>query len=159
MAKYCPVVGHRVVYLTCLECEDKVCMRPSVPVEEPQKKANNDNDNLTNEEQAAPAASTNKCEADCKKCCHNISVSEEKIGAQTFMISRCQVYRNYLLQYKKVQELGCEHFNKDYSQERICMNCAHYLGGGDWGLACSAHYHRLPSALDPACESFKKREK
>ena len=25
MAKYCPVIGGRVVYLTCQECDDKVC--------------------------------------------------------------------------------------------------------------------------------------
>ena len=27
MAKYCPIVEKRVVYLTCQECEDKVCFK------------------------------------------------------------------------------------------------------------------------------------
>ncbi len=25
MAKFCPLVKHNVTYLTCLECEEKVC--------------------------------------------------------------------------------------------------------------------------------------
>jgi hypothetical protein len=25
MAKYCPVLNQKVVYLTCLECEEKLC--------------------------------------------------------------------------------------------------------------------------------------
>ena len=25
MAKFCPILNHSVVYLTCLECEDKLC--------------------------------------------------------------------------------------------------------------------------------------
>lgn len=27
MAVYCPVLKHKVVYLTCQECEDKVCKK------------------------------------------------------------------------------------------------------------------------------------
>ena len=27
MAKYCPIVDKRVVYLTCMECKDKVCFK------------------------------------------------------------------------------------------------------------------------------------
>ena len=27
MAKYCPIVEKRVVYLVCQECEDKVCFK------------------------------------------------------------------------------------------------------------------------------------
>lgn len=25
MAKYCPILNQKVVYLTCLECEEKLC--------------------------------------------------------------------------------------------------------------------------------------
>ena len=25
MSRYCPVLEHRVVYLDCLECEDRLC--------------------------------------------------------------------------------------------------------------------------------------
>lgn len=150
MAKYCPVIGQRVVYLTCLECEDKVCMKPSTPVEKPDNKVNNNDENNKQEPQDTSSV-------DCKKCCHNCSISEEKIGSEVHLVSRCNVFRNYLLNYEKIKQTGCEHFNKDYSKEKICMNCTHYLGGGDWGLACSVHYHRLPSPLDQACASFDSR--
>ena len=41
---------------------------------------------------------------------------------------------------------------EDMSEEDICFNCKHFIGGGDWGLACAKHYHRLPRALDKMCE-------
>ena len=149
MAKFCPVVGHRVVYLTCQECDDRVCerSRQEATTQVPITNENTKSDDMT-------ASSENKCKADCAICCHKMSMQEEQIGSQKHMIVRCEVLRNYLLSYNKVKELGCEHYNKDYSQEKICLNCANYLGGGDWGLACSAHYHRLPTPLTEACESF-----
>ena len=153
MAKYCPIVGQRVVYLTCLECEDKVCMKPSCSTTKSTEEfANRKND--TNNTQTSP---TTQCQADCKNCCNNCGVEEEKIGSEMHLISRCNVFRNYLLNYEKIKQMGCEHFNKDYSKDKICMNCAHFLGGGDWGLACSEHYQRLPQPLTPGCESFKTR--
>lgn len=161
MAKYCPVVGHRVVYLTCQECDDRVCERsttsaaPSTPV----KNESNNNENKTNDASAPREEPATECKADCARCCHMMSMQEEQIGPQKHMITRCQVYRNYLISYEKVKTQGCEHFNKDYSQEKICMNCSRYLGGGDWGLACSKHYHRLSTPLTEACESFDPRNK
>ena len=157
MAKFCPVVGHRVVYLTCQECEDRVCEHvktstiSSMPIK---NEPNNSNENKNNEESAPKEQTTVKCKSDCAKCCHMTSLQEERIGSQKHMITRCQIYRNYLLSYEKVKTQGCEHFNKDYSHERICMNCTRFLGGGDWGLACSKHYHALPTPLTEACESF-----
>lgn len=29
MAKYCPILNQKVVYLTCLECDDKPCRQVS----------------------------------------------------------------------------------------------------------------------------------
>lgn len=157
MAKFCPVVGHRVVYLTCQECDDRVCERPktsSEPSAPAKNEPNTNNENKTNDAPTPQQETTTKCKADCEKCCYVMSIQEEQIGAQKHMIARCQIYRNYLLSYEKVKAQGCEHFNKDYSKEKICMNCSCFLGGGDWGLACSKHYHRLPTPLTEACESF-----
>ena len=47
--------------------------------------------------------------------------------------------------------------NKDLSNEPICYNCKHYLGGGDWGLSCAKHYHVLTEALHEICEDFEKK--
>lgn len=30
MSKYCPVLKQKVLYLTCLECEDKVCKKENL---------------------------------------------------------------------------------------------------------------------------------
>ena len=30
MSKYCPIVGHTVVYLDCLECEERVCEKRNI---------------------------------------------------------------------------------------------------------------------------------
>jgi len=49
----------------------------------------------------------------------------------------------------------CHLYNKDISGYELCINCKHFLGGGDWGLACGKHYHRLPEALDKACDDIE----
>ncbi len=51
---------------------------------------------------------------------------------------------------------GCELFNKDLSDSLLCINCEHFLGGGDWGLSCKEDYYTLCDALDRACNKFKK---
>jgi|MGYP000001198275 hypothetical protein len=28
MAKWCPITGEKVLYLECLECDDKICKSP-----------------------------------------------------------------------------------------------------------------------------------
>ena len=28
MAKWCPITGEKVLYLECLECDDKICKNP-----------------------------------------------------------------------------------------------------------------------------------
>ena len=53
--------------------------------------------------------------------------------------------------------LSCDLYNVDLSKEKICFNCVHFRGGGDWGLACSKHYHKLPEALDNMCEDGEMR--
>ena len=34
MAKYCPILNRKVVYLDCLECDDKQCEQPKTKQEE-----------------------------------------------------------------------------------------------------------------------------
>ena len=50
----------------------------------------------------------------------------------------------------------CEYWNKDLSREKICLNCKHFIGGGDWGLSCAKDYYRLSNALSTACDDFEK---
>lgn len=52
----------------------------------------------------------------------------------------------------------CEYFNKDISHDNICYNCKYYLGGEDWGLACSKHYDRLPCFDSKICDDFNRKE-
>ena len=47
---------------------------------------------------------------------------------------------------------GCPNVEFDPRNGRYCGDCEHYIGVGDWGLSCSAHYHRLPVAYTPADE-------
>ena len=37
MAKYCPVIKQKVLYLTCLECEDKPCKQININNNQEQK--------------------------------------------------------------------------------------------------------------------------
>ena len=46
MAKHCPLLGERVLYTACLECEEKVCAlyarTDAEPLEEPEKEDDNE---------------------------------------------------------------------------------------------------------------------
>ena len=53
----------------------------------------------------------------------------------------------------------CDLYNIDISKWKICYNCKHFLGGGDWGLACAKHYRYLPEALTKACEDMERKER
>lgn len=37
MAKYCPIIKKKVLYLTCLECEDKPCKQVDINNNQEQK--------------------------------------------------------------------------------------------------------------------------
>ena len=92
--------------------------------------------------------------ADCDNCCHCGRSYAEHFANKTIDAVSCKVHGNLIIDKNAVKEKGCSYYNLDMSQEKICMNCSKFLGGGDWGLACSAHYHRLPTPLTPACEDF-----
>ena len=86
-------------------------------------------------------------EKTCADCCH-FSFTEEFYGQTAY---HCRLTRALL------SGKPCKAFNVDLSNESICINCQEFLGGGDWGLACRKHYHRLPEPLTEACEDFKKK--
>ena len=81
----------------------------------------------------------------CADCRHFLGTDE--LCGRT--VHRCRL-TNELLSGE-----ACAAFDVDLSRERICLNCAAFLGGGDWGLACSKHHHMLPQALTEACGDFE----
>lgn len=120
MSKFCPKIQKDVVYLTCQECDLKMCEMDLHP--------------------------------SCESCCH-------KTGTTNFCgitTVRCAL-TNAIINENDVKIQGCPNYNKDLSNARICLNCKSFLGGGDWGLACNKHYHKLPKALSVACEDFNKK--
>ena len=62
---------------------------------------------------------------------------------------------NCRLSHMIIAPVGCDMRNKDVGEEKICLNCEHFLGGSDWGLSCAKSYHKLVNALDEACGNFK----
>jgi hypothetical protein len=93
----------------------------------------------------------------CDTCCNKCGERREALFGKTFKAVECKIFHNHVFSKEMIAENGCAYYNVDVSQKEICMNCEYYLGGGDWGLACSKHYHRLPSATTEACKDFSKR--
>ena len=58
--------------------------------------------------------------------------------------------------FDKSQQIISE-LKKDLSNNNICLNCKHYLGGGDWGLSCGKDYYKLVNALDKSCDEIERR--
>lgn len=40
--------------------------------------------------------------------------------------------------------------------EKLCAQCEHYIGAGDWDLCCKLQKRRLCHENDAACPEFKK---
>ena len=40
MAKWCPITGEKVLYLECLECDDKICKNPKQEKQTNRKSSN-----------------------------------------------------------------------------------------------------------------------
>jgi hypothetical protein len=160
MSKSCPIVGgNKVPYLTCLECDDRVCEKPRVTLLPKKKK---EEKQVLEENKSVPKQTEEPARgecASCETCFHKMNQQMEKLFGKEMLITYCEVWRNHLIDSVKVSHEGCEYHNRDLSKEEICLNCEHYLGGGDWGLACAAEYHRLPTALSKACEKFEKKLK
>ena len=86
----------------------------------------------------------------CNDCC-NFNQENEKFIS-------CNLTRACIKKNVPDVEAKCNFFNKDMSNEPICFNCKHFLGGGDWGLSCGKDYYRLVDALDLKCEKFEHKE-
>ena len=82
----------------------------------------------------------------CESCCHFLFT--EKLFGQTAY--RCRLTNAFLT------GKPCNLYNKDLDEYDICLNCRYFLGGGDWGLSCAKHYHRLPEALDKSCKDMER---
>ena len=128
MSRYCPIVDRKVVYLDCLECDDRVC-----------------------EKGPTPSKPTCKCDT----CFNKIGDRTLKLKDVNLPTVMCKLYTNTYLYRHKTDD--CKYYNKDMSKAKICLNCKHYIGGGDWGLGCHKDYHRLPNALDEACNDWDER--
>lgn len=141
MAKYCPHTHGKVVYLVCQECDDRICEQQKY---EPKEQKQNNN--------------CSKCI--CDTCINKTQEYMNKMFGREVRIIRCKIFHNALINSLQTKT-ECEYHNVDVSQEKICLNCEHYLGGGDWGLSCRKDYYKLPNATSKACEDFewKKEEK
>ena len=131
MSKYCPKEQRNVIYLTCQECEDKICR--------------------TNVSQNPEHAQSHTC----SNCNNFQNYIKTKIGNSEFTAVNCRVYANYI--FAEESKKNCPYFGKDLSNEMICLNCKYFLGGSDWGLACTMYYDKLPKTLSPACKDFKRK--
>lgn len=155
MSKFCPTLGRKVVYLTCQECDDRVCERPTFKVlpkqedETESKVESNDEEGFHDNLKDIPCP--------CDDCCHKVHSRIDWLFGRKAKIVICRMYKNAVIDVKKIVEKGCEFHNKDMSQEDICMNCEHYLGGGDWGLSCAADYYTLTNATSPVCAKFSRK--
>ena len=163
MSKFCKALGRRVLYLECLECEDRVCERHQVTILPKKEKdvhgVDVDHKSASGPIQAPQSTSNDNKSShpDCSTCCHKCGERQTTMFGRTFQAIQCTIFHNRVFTSTMVKAEGCEYHNKDISQEKICLNCEHYLGGGDWGLACKADYYKLPSSTDEACGKFKRK--
>ena len=91
-----------------------------------------------------------KCEKDCKNCCYRGGMTK----CMCHDVHVCIL--THILLFQNVAE-DCEYYNRDFSKEDVCYNCKHFLGGSDWGLACDAHYHKLPEPGSKICNEYERR--
>ena len=155
MSKYCPIVKGKVVYLECLECDDKVCEKDKdklpLKIQAPKKALSKDSSIVVDNERTEAEKQT--CEHKCDNCCNKEGEEVHVFNKKETEVILCKLYKNALLNKEKMKE-GCKYHQIDMSKERICMNCKSFIGGGDWGLGCEKHYYKLPVPLDKACDDF-----
>ena len=56
-----------------------------------------------------------------------------------------------------VNPKGCTY---EYSPtKKICYNCKHWIGGGDFGLTCAKYYYKAyTNGFTSACNDFELRD-
>ena len=84
----------------------------------------------------------------CEKCQHYTGKSCNWGGV---VLYQCELTRSLDCRSE------CDWHDKDFSHDKICLNCKNYLGGGDWGLSCGKNYYRLVSALDSCIKDFEAK--
>jgi len=91
----------------------------------------------------------------CTTCLNKIGkVEDSSYFGRTIQRIKCRIYHSHVF----AGTTECAYFNKDVSQEKICLNCEHYLGGGDWGLSCGKNYGFIVDSTTKACGKFEKRK-
>ena len=89
-------------------------------------------------------------EQNCKDC-----LNHRDIGGEYPL--RCQL-TNVLLRQDGSSGKTCNYYNVDVSHMPVCINCKHFLGGGDWGLSCAKDYYTIAEPLDKICDKFERKE-
>ena len=59
----------------------------------------------------------------------------------------------------RVNPISCDISSDEYIEHmRICYNCQHWFGGGDWGLSCAKNYYDCSiDGFRKACEQFERK--
>ena len=160
MSKFCKELGRKVTYLFCQECDEKLCKEPRVTIL-PKKSEDVSTKKSVSETIQEPQRDDEKNVGpypSCETCFHKVGTREITIFQKKTSCVFCEIHNNQLIDSIAVSHKGCEFYNIDMSNEKICLNCEHFLGGGDWGLACDKHYHILSQPLTEACQDFNKRK-
>ena len=85
----------------------------------------------------------------CRDCCNFVQEHDIYLS--------CRLTNICLKKDVENVESKCEYFNNNMSEYDICLNCKHYLGGGDWGLSCGKDYYKLVNALDKSCDEIERK--
>jgi hypothetical protein len=83
--------------------------------------------------------------------CKNCKYLNKEIGWNNFDV--CKIT-------SRVNPISCNIKNdEDVKNMRICYNCHHWYGGGDWGLSCAKNYYDCSSdGFREACDKFLRKE-
>lgn len=98
-------------------------------------------------------------EKDCKNCRHYVSYEDDINSSKTdyFLgLGECRIKQRLVANDTVGTAVSCKIFDIDLSEKKICYNCRFFIGGHDWGLACSKLYHSLPKAISDACKEFER---
>lgn len=91
----------------------------------------------------------------CSGCINFLGLEYMSFAGKNFWRTKCGIFRNNIFDYTKVN--NCEYHNKDLKKEKICLNCKHYLGMGDFGLSCKKNYYAIPHPTTKACDKFENK--
>lgn len=59
----------------------------------------------------------------------------------------------------KCHTISCNLENDNIKDMKICYNCKHWVGGGDWGLSCKKDYYNCSTnGFDKGCKDFERRK-